>query len=235
MNDFAIEYPELNDDSLNGGPRRVKFMAGRPSARQRFMRNMNKSKNEGYRRNLLSGKMQAVDSSLLLIKSVSGGQSIKMLQTDDDKSLGLCDVSGAKLEKNQAMTITGFTLMYGVHASDIVNSAAKAATIDWEPITDAISLGRFEFKVDNKVLIPWQSNRVFKTHYAKSAHDDTATQSYAYAYALPGSGAPGYWELENDKEVPAQTEIEFNIEWGAGAPSNAALALWIHGVRAYRY
>lgn len=187
--------------------------------------------NKNVQAGLKTNNLQGVDSALHVIKTIGSLASVKMFVDSDTKVSGLCMVNGGKLELDEEMVVSEIQLLYGLHASTPITTAALAGAAVWGPLTDALMLGQFEFKVGNKTLIPWMSMRVFKSDHTLV----NATTDQSYAYAISSGNEVGVYKLANPKIIPAQTTIEFNMEWNVAGGANAALMLVLRGTRSYKY
>ncbi len=58
--------------------------------------------------------MQAVDAAFYVVKDVSGSRVQKLFKDDDNKVVGLSNISSAKLEKGNFFMLNGLTLQSGV-------------------------------------------------------------------------------------------------------------------------
>jgi hypothetical protein len=64
---------------------------------------------------LANGSLRLADATIYSIKPASS-KTIKMFETQDDKEIGLRNISNAKLPKNQAFLVSGIYLLAGVSA-----------------------------------------------------------------------------------------------------------------------
>jgi len=232
----------IPDEELIGAfrrnPRGFRRMIGRnriiprPNSRHELAKRMPHLKND-IRGGLAKRQLQSVESGLFVIKSISNKQHIKMLQDSDNKETGYSMINGGKLEKGEPMLLSGITLLYGLHASALIEDSTKAAAAVWQPIPDVLRLGQFEFKGNGKSLIPWHSMEVFARNYTHT-HADTTNQ-LGYAYALPSGSPVGYYKFDNPKLIETQTAMEFNMEWGSNAAEFSALFVCFHGSRVYKH
>ncbi len=65
---------------------------------------------------LSKGNLRLADALIYSIKPVTS-RTIKMFETQDDKEIGLRNISNAKLPKNQALLVSGIVLLAGVSCS----------------------------------------------------------------------------------------------------------------------
>lgn len=210
------------------------YEVGLGNSRQELIKRFGKLP-AGIRQAIKNRSAQSVDTHLMVVKSISQVQSVKMLKDSDSKTVGLCDLNGGMLEKGEEMILTGITLLTGTHASSTIESATNVGATDFGPLAkDKMLLpGQFEFIANGQTLIPWCSNYVFNEHYAKTYTD--GTNGTAYAYAFPGTSRVGYFHLSNPKLLRSQIRMEFNVEWGANATKNQFLKLILHGSRVYTH
>lgn len=153
---------------------------------------------------LASQSLQAVDTVIYVVKSISGSKVIKMFKDDDNKVVGLSNISSGKLEKGN------FFLLYGVQLmSGIAEGAETAGEVNFNFIPDIIRNGEFEFKANGTVLVPNTSNEVF--------------------YTEGRDIFKGLYVLDNPKVIKDQQSIEFNIEWFSNAPDKTYLKAMLHG------
>ena len=181
----------------------------RTSSRQDFKSRF-KMLPKATRHGLLKKQKQLVDTTIYVVKEISSGKIVKMFQDDDNKVVGLSNLSGGKLEKGNFMTLKGIQLLYGVAPKDK----------DWKDVNfgmlpDFIRNGEYEFKANGSVLIPSRSLEVFNTDKM--------------------SKRIGYNELVNPKMLEPQQALEFEAEWATHAPENAYLKIIMHGTSVAKY
>lgn len=142
---------------------------------------------------LAKGDLRLADTVIYSIKPVSS-KTIKMFETQDDKEIGLRNVSNAKLPKNQALLVSGIVLLAGVAtdmAKDKVMATRFAALEDFPAIVN----GEFSLKSNKKQIIPETANNVFKT---SNMHNVPI----------------GYYKLANPRLIQDDILIEMTIELG---------------------
>src|SRR6478735_7951807 len=110
---------------------------------------------------LVRGELRLADSTIYSIKPVSS-KTIKMFETQDDKEIGLRNISNAKLPKNQAFLVSGIFLLAGTSAD---NTKDKIIATNFKGLEDfpAIANGEFNLKSNKKQIVPETGNMVFKT------------------------------------------------------------------------
>lgn len=159
---------------------------------------------------LSKGNLRLADALIYSIKPVTS-RTIKMFETQDDKEIGLRNISNAKLPKNQALLVSGIVLLAGVSFSaskDDVMATAYAKLEDYP----AIANGESNLKANKKYIMPETSNNFFKT--------------------LGLSTVPvGYYKLSNPRLIQDDIQIEFTVELGtmSGIAANTQLFVGLHG------
>jgi hypothetical protein len=107
---------------------------------------------------LASQSLQAVDTVIYVVKSVAGSKVVKMFKDDDNKVVGISNISSGKLEKGNFFLLYGVQLMAG-----IAEANETAADVNFNIIPDYVRNGEFEFKANGTVLVPNTSNEAFFT------------------------------------------------------------------------
>jgi hypothetical protein len=153
---------------------------------------------------LASQNLQAVDAAYYVVKTISGSKVIKMFKDDDNKVVGLSNISSGKLEKGNYFLLYGIQLLGGVGDSN-----DSPGDVNYDVIPDFVRNGEFEFKANGTVLIPNTSCEVFQTE-GKDIFK-------------------GLFVLDNPKMIRDQQSIEFNIEWSANAPTYSYLKAILRG------
>jgi hypothetical protein len=153
---------------------------------------------------LASQSLQAVDTALYVVKSIAGSKVIKMFKDDDNKVVGLSNISSGKLEKGNFFLLYGMQLLAGV-----AEGTKTAPEVPFNIIPEYVRNGEFEFKANGTVLVPNTSNEVFFTE-GKDIFK-------------------GLYVLDNPKVIKDQQSIEFNLEWGSNAPEKSYLKVILRG------
>lgn len=177
--------------------------AGKSNSRQDFQRRFRQLPVE-TRKGLLNKQKQLVDTALYVVKDISGSKLVKMLQDDDNKVVGMSNISGGKLEKGNFFTLKGIQLLYGVAGEN-----ESFESVNYGVLPDFIRNGEFEFTANGSVLIPSMSLEAFNT---------TGMQIRT-----------GYKELVNPKMIETQQPLELEAEWALHAPSKAYLKVVFWG------
>lgn len=110
---------------------------------------------------LVRGDLRLADTTIYSIKAVSS-KTIKLFETQDDKEIGLRNLSNAKLPKNQAFLVSGIFLLAGTSAD---GTKDKIIATNFKGLEDfpAIANGEFNLKSNKKQIVPETGNMVFKT------------------------------------------------------------------------
>lgn len=134
-----------------------------------------------------------------------------MFETQDDKEIGLRNISNAKLPKNQAFLVSGIYLLAGVSA-DGTKEKIIATEFKGLEVFHAIANGEFSLKSNKKQIVPETSNAVFKT---------------AANHLVP----IGYYKLANPRLIHDDILIEMTIELGSmdGIAANTYIFAGLHG------
>jgi hypothetical protein len=159
---------------------------------------------------LARGELRLADSTIYSIKPVTS-KTIKMFETQDDKEIGLRNVSNAKLPKNQAFLVSGIYLLAGISAD---GTKDKIIATEYKGLENfnAVANGEFSLKSNKKQIVPETSNAVFKT---------------AANHLVP----VGYYKLANPRLIHDDILIEMTIELGTmdGIPANTYIYAGLHG------
>ncbi|MBN8877050.1 MAG: hypothetical protein J0I32_05845 [Sphingobacteriales bacterium] len=159
---------------------------------------------------LASGNLRLADMTIYSIKPVTS-KTIKLFETQDDKEIGLRNVSNAKLPKNQAFLVSGIYLLAGVSAD---GTKDKIIATEFKGLENfhAIANGEFSLKSNKKQIVPETSNAVFKT---------------AAYHQVP----IGYYKLANPRLIEDDILIEMTVELGSmdGVAANTYIFAGLHG------
>lgn len=159
---------------------------------------------------LVRGELRLADSTIYSIKAVTS-KTIKMFETQDDKEIGLRNVSNAKLPKNQAFLVSGVFLLAGTSAD---NSKDKIIATEFKGLENfhSIANGEFSLKSNKKQIVPETANVIFKTAGNKNV-------------------PVGYYKLANPRLIHDDILIELTIELGSmdGIPANTYIYAGLHG------
>jgi hypothetical protein len=159
---------------------------------------------------LVRGELRLADSTIYSIKPVTS-KTIKMFETQDDKEIGLRNISNAKLPKNQAFLVSGIFFLAGTSADatkdKIIGTEFKGLE-NFNPIAN----GEFSLKSNKKQIVPDTSNVVFKTAGNKNV-------------------PVGYYKLANPRLIQDDILVEMTIELGSmdSIPQNTYIYVGLHG------
>lgn len=159
---------------------------------------------------LAKGELRLADFTLYSRKVVSS-KTIKMFETQDDKQVGICNISNAKLPKNQCLLVSGIYLLGGTSADsskDKLMSSLLYLTSNY----GAIASGEFSLKANKKQIIADTSIIDFNTNGFTSVPQ-------------------GYYKLANPRLIQDDVLIECTIELGTmdGLSANTFLYVGLHG------
>lgn len=159
---------------------------------------------------LKKGELRLADTVIYSIKPVTS-KTIKIFETQDDKEIGLRNVSNAKLPKNQALIVSGIILLAGV-AADATKEKVMATKFSGVEDFPAIANGEFFLKSNKKQIVPETSNNVFKTSGFN---------------VVPA----GYYKLSNPRLIHDDVLIEMALELGTmqGIAENTHVFVGLHG------
>ena len=159
---------------------------------------------------LAKGDLRLADTVIYSIKPVSS-KTIKLFETQDDKEIGLRNISNAKLPKNQALIVSGIVLLAAVSA-DMSKDKVMASRFDTIETFGPLANGEFSLKSNKKQIVPETSNGVFKT---QNMHNVPI----------------GYYKLANPRLIQDDILIEFTVELGTmdGLDSKTHIYVGLHG------
>lgn len=162
------------------------------------------------RAELAKGNLRLADALIYSIKPVTS-KTIKMFETQDDKEIGLRNISNAKLPKNQALLVSGIVLLAGISA-DATKDAIMATNYGKLEDFPAIANGESNLKANKKIIMPETSNNFFKTMGLTTV-------------------PVGYYKLSNPRLIHDDIQIEFTVELGTmkGIADNTQLFVGLHG------
>lgn len=159
---------------------------------------------------LMKGELRLADTVIYSIKAVNS-KTIKMFETQDDKEVGLRNISNAKLPKNQAMLVSGIFLLAGIPTE--VNKDKIIGT-KYDGIEDfaALSNGEFSLKSNKKIIMPETVNTIFKTKTMNTV-------------------PVGYYKLANPRMIHDDILIEATIDLGSmeGLDPKTHVYVGLHG------
>jgi hypothetical protein len=159
---------------------------------------------------LVKGELRLADTVVYSIKPVNS-KTIKLWETQDDKEVGLRNISNAKLPKNQALLVSGVVLLAGT-ATDTTKDKIISAEYKGLENFPALLNGEFNLKYNKRQIVPETSNYIFRT------------QNYNYVPL-------GYYKLSNPRLIIDDVLIELTIDLGSteGIPPNTYIYAALHG------
>jgi hypothetical protein len=159
---------------------------------------------------LVKGDLRLADNIIYSIKPVTS-KTIKLFETQDDREIGLRNISNAKLPKNQAILVSGIYLLAGTAAD---GTKDKIIATNFKGLEDfpALAQGEFNLKSNKKQIVPETSNVIFK---AANNHNVPL----------------GYYKLANPRLIHDDMLIELTVELGTteGIPANTYIYAALHG------
>lgn len=192
-------------------------------------------------RDLAQKRKQLVDTEFYVVKSISGDKTKRVLQDDDNKIPGVCNISGGKIEKGEVFLLSALQLLSAV-GSGTDETQDAVGVLDFGLIETALRNGEFEFKGNGKTLIPPHSMQAFANQFLVK-HSVDSSGAYDQSTAVVGMGItsigentrPGLLKLANPKMIQSQVSMEFNAYWASAATTNAYVKLGMIGTRIINY
>ncbi len=167
---------------------------------------------EAVKQSLIDGSLRLADFTVYSIKPVNS-KTIKLFETQDDKEVGLRNISNAKLPKNFVFLVSGIYLLAGVSAD--ANDKEKTKATDFKSVTafPAIANAEFSLKANKKQIIP--DGNIVRKFITDNNHL-----------------APlGYFKLDNPRLIKDDELIEFTVELGTmvGLDANTVIYVGLDG------
>jgi hypothetical protein len=159
---------------------------------------------------LAKGELRLADTIIYSVKTATS-KTIKMFETQDDKEIGLRNISNAKLPKNQCLLVSGILLLAG-NSTDLTKDKIMSTAFDKLESFPSIANGEFSLKANKKQIVPETSNAVFKTNNMNMV-------------------PLGYYKLANPRLIQDDILIELTIELGTmeGLTANTQVFVGLHG------
>ncbi len=161
---------------------------------------------------LLRGGVRLADYTIYSTKLITS-KTIKMFEPQDDKEVGVRNISNAKLPKNMVFLVSGIILLTGTSPDAASPEGVKAINFKSVSSVPAICNGEFSLKANRKQIVPEnQSIRRFATD------NDHTVQI-------------GYYKLDNPRLIRDEELIEFTVELGTqlNIPENQYLYVGLDG------
>lgn len=149
--------------------------------------------------------LQAVDTAYYVVKEIGGSKVIKMFKDDDNKVVGLANISSGKLEKGNYMLLWGLQIL---SAEDTL-AVGNPYGLHFDVIPDYLRNGEFEIKANGAVLVPNSAMSIFDSY--------------------PKTLDKGLYILDNPKILKDQHPIELNLEWAVNAPTDTYIKVILRG------
>ena len=145
------------------------------------------------RQGIMKGELRLADTVVYSIKPVTS-KTVKMFETQDTKTIGLTNISNARLPKNQAMLVSGITLLCGVSADTTPDKVMSTLYQGIENVP-ALVTGELDLKANKKQIMPETSCYLWKTlNYTMSRM--------------------GYYKLHNPRLIHDDILIELTLQLG---------------------
>ena len=134
-----------------------------------------------------------------------------MFETQDDKEIGLRNISNAKLPKNQVLLVSGIILLAGV-STDATKDKVMATNFTGLEGFPALASGETNLKSNKKQIMPETSNNAFKTAGTTLVR-------------------VGYYKLSNPRLILDDVLVELTVELGTmeGIAPNTQIYCGLHG------
>jgi hypothetical protein len=161
---------------------------------------------------LQKGEIRMSDYTIYSIKPINS-KTIKMFEPQDDKEVGVRNISNAKLPKNMVFLVSGIYLLTGTNVNPTNPEGHKAIRFGSVSGVPTIANGEFSLKANRKQIIPEnQAIRSFVT-------DNNQQVSL------------GYYKLDNPRLIRDEEVIEFTIELGTqlDIPANQWMYVGLDG------
>ncbi len=213
-----------------GNPRRRKFVARtrkaykalskRPpatkdlTAKAEFEKRMGQLPKE-IQKALARGKLQIVDGDIYSMKTISSKQTVLLLESSDDKKVGICNLNSAKLDSNKWFLVTAIELLYCADASGTNDDHLQVANYEAD-LPPQIKNGEFQLEQDSDVLIPEISCEVFVNEGQTNIKK-------------------GLYKLDNPKFLKPLKEISPEIRLAGIGANNAAVKFRLIGATIAKY
>lgn len=154
------------------------------------------------RKELLSKRLQIVDTRFFVVKDITGKSSMDMFQGTDNKNVALGNIANSKLEKDNWFLLSAIQLQYG--------EGKEKELAEFGIIPPIIRNGEYELEAGNKKLIGLTDLEGFNT----TGRNDIAT---------------GYYKLTNTKIIEPQVEIKMPLKFTKTVELNSFLKVTFIG------
>ena len=150
-----------------------------------------------------NGQLQLVDEVLYSIKKIGGFRDHELMESGDNKLIGMTNVDKQKIEANKWTLLVGIQLLSGV--------AANPPETEFDVCDKKILNGEFELEVGNTVIVPNISCAIFDT----KGRTDVAK---------------GLWNEFDAQFLVPNTEIKPRLKLSAEADTNTNVYFAMHVV-----
>lgn len=195
------------------------FTPGINAAAREEMMEMIYSINPERKTAIDNGSAFVADRILQVVKPSGGKTTVKMFTDADVKVAGLCDINGGKLEKGEIFLVSSIVLLGALGTG---NTLPDAAALEFVQIPKETRNGNFEFKVNNKIIVPLSSTEAFVNH--------RNVVTGAGVTAPTGNGYVGHYKLATPQLIETQAPITFDIESAVANPNFTFFKLLLIGV-----
>jgi len=163
---------------------------------------------KNVKQELVKGRLRLADWTIYSTKEIKS-KTIKMFEPQDDKEVGVRNISNAKLPKNTVFLVSGIILLTGTSTAPANPEANKAINFKTLSTVPAIANGEFSLKANKTQIVPEnQSNRRFIT-------DNDHTVQW------------GYYKLDNPRLIKDEEVIELVVELGTNFNIPAGQFLYV--------
>ncbi len=150
-----------------------------------------------------AGRLQLVDEILYSVKAIGGFRDKELMESGDNKTVGITNVDKQKIEANKWTLLTGIQLLSGVNAAP--------AETEFGLCDKKILNGEFELEIGNTVIVPNVACTVFDTRKRTDV-------------------LPGFWDGFDAQFLTPNTEIKPRLRLAAEADANTNVYYAMHVV-----
>lgn len=210
-----------------GGKTTVNVPATAASASGKEMAAMTSMLSSELQDGLKSGSKQMVDATLYIVKSTNAKNNVRVFEDQDDKIIGVSNISKAKLEKNEVFCLSAIQVLYAEHATADVPSQENVAALEWGEIPAKMQNGEFTFRAGTQTLLDRMSMQVFKNHKTDNIQASSANVG-GVAY---GQGELGFFKLANPKLIRTQEALDMFMEFAGNNAAHSFVKVILYGTK----
>jgi hypothetical protein len=146
---------------------------------------------------LKKGTLRFADTVIYATRLIE--KTLRMFQEKDNRDPGICNLTGARLQKDQCMLVTGINIQPCITQG---NSRAQILSALWTTMEGIppLASGEFSLKIDRRMVIPETPNLVFKA-------EGDAMMGYTHSF----------YKLVNPVLIKEGELIDLTIELGTMA------------------